>query len=187
MPVLSRLVSVILRVGELVFASVSLYRLTTKRILTELQVVAGIVGCYLHDFDQRDGWPKKRFIYSEVIAGVSILFSLLWLLPFAGGFYSWPLDLVLSAAWFAAFGLLVDQLSGQNCGRTFNWSGITHAGFCNRWKAAQAFSFLSAIFWLVSAIVGIWFMSKNRRERAAAAQDVKYVWRTPRNDEFLAS
>ncbi len=67
MPVLSRLVSVILRVGELVFASVSLYRLTTKRILTELQVVAGIVGSYLHDFDQRDAWPKKRFIYSEVI------------------------------------------------------------------------------------------------------------------------
>ena len=114
-----------------------------------------------------------------MIAGVSILVSLLWLLPFAAGFYSWPLDLVLSAAWFAAFGLLVDQLSGQNCGRTFNWSGITRGGFCNRWKAAQAFSFLSGIYWLASAILGIWFMSRARRDRAVVTENVKSVYRAP--------
>lgn len=98
-----------------------------------------------------------------MIAGVSILFSLLWLLPFASGFFGWPLDLILSAAWFAAFGLLVDSLDGQNCGRTFDWSGIGREGFCDRWKAAEAFSFLSAIFWLVTGLIGIWFITRNKR------------------------
>lgn len=156
MPVITRIVSLALRVGELIFAT----------------VVAGLIGSYLHDFDKKNAWPKKRFVYTEVIAGVSILLSLLWLLPFASSIFGWPMDLILAAAWFAAFALLVDSLHGQDCGRTFNWSGITNSGLCNRWKAAEAFSFLSAIFWLVSAIIGLWAMAKARRERDAATGDV---------------
>ena len=103
-------------------------------------------------------------------------FSACSLLPFASGFFGWPLDLILSAAWFAAFGLLVDSLVGQICGGTFNWSGIGREGFCNRWKAAEAFSFLSAIFWLVTGLIGIWFMTRKRRGDTVATDNAQLVF-----------
>lgn len=48
----------------------------------------------------------------------------------------------------------------------FDWSGIASGGTCNRWRAVQAFAFLSAVFWLVSALVGIWFTHKEKRKVA---------------------
>lgn len=63
-------------------------------------------------------------------------------------------DVILSLAWFAAFGLLVDTIHQIPRCRTFDWyfPGSDHS-LCTRWKAAEAFSFLSAILWLVSALV----------------------------------
>jgi hypothetical protein len=62
---------------------------------------------------------------------------------------------LISFAWFAAFGLLVNtinQLSG--CGGIWNWNFLHRRNdVCGRWKAAEAFAFLSAIIWLVSALV----------------------------------
>ncbi|EXJ92310.1 hypothetical protein A1O3_00860 [Capronia epimyces CBS 606.96] len=153
MPVISRLLSIALRVGEIAFAA----------------VVAGIVGSYLHDYRSGSGLPLARFIYIEVVAGLSILLALLWLLPFASGFFHWPIDLILSFAWFAGFGLLVNYVNKTTCGgHTFDWAGITHGGFCGRWKSNEAFSFLSAIFWLVSALVGLWFIHRERSKTAPA-------------------
>lgn len=61
-------------------------------------------------------------------------------------------DVLISFAWFAAFGILVDAIHHLPCGSIWNW----HFGsqpLCARWKAAEAFSFLSAIMWLFSALV----------------------------------
>ncbi|KAL4877522.1 marvel domain-containing protein [Aspergillus karnatakaensis] len=147
MPVVSRLVSIILRIAEIAFGA----------------VVAGIVGWFLHEFGDIDFWPRPRWIYSEVIAGISILFGLIWLIPFSSGFFMWPLDLLISLAWFAAFGLQVDANNRLNCGSIWRWGSITDDSYCGRWKASQAFSFLSAIVWIVSALVGIWFTFRVRR------------------------
>ncbi|OAL40295.1 hypothetical protein AYO20_00031 [Fonsecaea nubica] len=154
MPVISRIVSMGLRVCELAFAG----------------VVAGIVGSYLDDYRHGNGWPLARFIYIEIVAGISLLLGLLWLLPFAGGFFHWPMDIILSFAWFASFGLLVEWASGTGCdGDTFDWNQISFHGFCGRYRAAEAFSFLSAIFWILSALVGLWFVHRERRKTVAAA------------------
>jgi len=150
-----------LRVGEIAFAG----------------VVAGIVGSYLDDYKKGSGLPLARFIYIEVVAGLSLLFGLLWLLPFASGFFHWPVDLFLSFAWFAAFGLLVNYVDRTTCGGdAFDWGGITHGGFCGRWRANEAFSFLSAIVWMLSAIVGLWFIHRESR-KAVAASDRGYARR----------
>jgi hypothetical protein len=61
-------------------------------------------------------------------------------------------DILISFAWFAAFGILVDYLHDLPCGSIWSWR-FRGDDFCGRWKAAEAFSFLSAIIWLVSAIV----------------------------------
>ncbi|KAL4955104.1 marvel domain-containing protein [Aspergillus filifer] len=147
MPVISRVLSIVLRIAEIGFGA----------------VVAGIIGWFLHRFEDVDVWPQPRWIYSEVIAGISILFGLIWLIPFASSFFTWPLDLLISLAWFAAFGVQVDANNRLNCGSIWRWGAITDDTYCGRWKASQAFSFLSAIVWAVSTLVGIWFTFRVRR------------------------
>ncbi|KAJ5182799.1 hypothetical protein N7492_000415 [Penicillium capsulatum] len=148
MPVISRLISIPLRIAEIAFAA----------------VVAGIVGHYLAKFSEIDPWPEARWIYTEVIAGLSILLGLLWLIPFSSSFFTWPLDVLLSLAWFAAFGLLVDTIHQIPRCNVFDWwFPGNDRSLCTRWKAAEAFSFLSAIVWLVSALVGIWFTFRSRK------------------------
>jgi Membrane-associating domain len=92
MPVISRVVSILLRIGELAFAA----------------VVAGIVGSYLHAYDQAHAWPQARFIYTEVVAGISMILALFWLLPFTATVINWPGDLIMFILWIVAFGLLVN-------------------------------------------------------------------------------
>ena len=92
MPVISRLISVLLRVGEIAFAA----------------VVAGIVGEYLHAYDKANAWPPSRFIYTEVIAGISMLLGLFWLFPFTASVINWPGDLIMFILWIVAFALLVN-------------------------------------------------------------------------------
>ncbi|KAL3471010.1 marvel domain-containing protein [Aspergillus californicus] len=147
MPVISRVVSIVLRVTEIAFGA----------------VVAGIFGWFLHKFGDADVWPEPRWIYTEVVAAISILFGIIWLIPFSSGFFTWPLDLLISMAWFAAFGVQVDANNRLNCGSIWRWGAITDDTYCGRWKAGQAFSFLSAIVWIVSALVGIWFTFRVRR------------------------
>jgi hypothetical protein len=107
-----------------------------------------------------------------VIAGLSLLLGLLWLIPTAHTFFIWPsklylffdcipglctnacqVDIVIALCWFAAFGLEVDALGNLNCGGAFSWGYIGDNDLCGHWKAAEAFSFLSALIWLVSGIL----------------------------------
>jgi hypothetical protein len=79
-------------------------------------------------------------------------------------------DILISFAWFAAFGVLVDTIRHLPCGSIWSWH-FRGDQTCGRWKAAEAFSFLSAIVWLVSAIV-------------VCDENVRYV---PRYDQVLMS
>lgn len=88
---IERIISIILRAAELACAA----------------IVAGINGDYLDD-SNASSWELGRFIYTEVVAGIAILFSVLWLLPFSGGFINWPMDVIISILWWVVFGLLVD-------------------------------------------------------------------------------
>ncbi|KAL2175856.1 membrane-associating domain-containing protein [Thermothelomyces heterothallicus CBS 202.75] len=144
--ILADLFSIILRLAELAFAA----------------MVAGLNGDYLSSVHNADSWQLGRQIYIEVVAGVSIFLALIWLFPFSGSFVHWPADFAISAAWFAAFGLLVDWLDG-NCGDVFDWDGISfrRTASCSQWKATISFSFLSAFCWLVSAILAIYWVRRH--------------------------
>jgi hypothetical protein len=77
-------------------------------------------------------------------------------------------DVLISFGWFAAFGILVDAIHDLPCGSIWSWH-FRGDSVCSRWKAAEAFSFLSAIVWLVSALVGIWFTFRKRSEATTPA------------------
>ncbi|KAH7420044.1 integral membrane protein [Cadophora sp. MPI-SDFR-AT-0126] len=145
--VLTDVLSLCLRIGELAFTS----------------VVAGLNGEYLHNTRHSSAGSRKRFIYLEVIAALGILFSLLFLIPFASSFLHWPIDLFLFAGTMIAFGLLAHY--DKQCGSVFNWHGITHGGACDKFKATIAFTFLASIFFLASAILG-WWVSRRRTRTA---------------------
>ncbi|EFR01454.1 integral membrane protein [Nannizzia gypsea CBS 118893] len=153
MPAASRIAAPIFRFGEIVFGA----------------VVAGIIGSYLHSISRSAirGFPEGRWIYTEVIAGVSILLGLLWFIPTSFSFMAWPMDFILSMAWFVSFGLQVNSLGSRNCGSAFNWTGFTSNNPCGRWRAAEAFSFLSACFWLVTFLIGVWFTFRKRNDAVA--------------------
>jgi len=108
---------------------------------------------------------QARFIYTEVVAAISIFLAIIWLFPFSGSFVHWPLDLFISICWFVAFGLIVNLLDGT-CGYVFDWQGVNLRGVdsCGNWKAVIAFSFVSAILWLVSAIIGIIWVRDHERK-----------------------
>lgn len=146
--VLTRTVSLLLRIGEFAFAC----------------VVAGLIGEYLHQLDEANVWPQSKFIYTEVVAGLAIVAALLWLVPFTAHVTNWPGDLIFFILWIVAFALLVPVVSTMNCGSIWAWGHLTDSkSTCEKWKAAVAFTFLSAIFWLASAIIGFWFLHRGTR------------------------
>ncbi|KAK7413397.1 hypothetical protein QQX98_007699 [Neonectria punicea] len=158
---LDRIVSMALRAAELVFAA----------------IVAGVTGEYLHK-SNASSWDLGRFIYTEVVAALSMLFALIWLIPFSGTFIHWPMDIFISILWWVSFGLLVD-LIGTGCGGIFDWNNVAPRGDqCGKFKADIAFAFLSALMWLVSALVGFFWVQKRERRvaRADAAYSRRHRW-----------
>ena len=99
---------------------------------------------------------------------------MIWLLPFTYNFLHYPIDFLFSFAWFAAFGVLVNWIHDINCGGAFHWGGLANGSYCGQWKAAEAFSFISACLWLASALLGI-HVFHNLRARSAAVADGRYV------------
>jgi hypothetical protein len=145
-----------LRVGEV---NSSLLPKTRSKIQTNnyqlafSATVAGLTGQYLHAQRHQSAWSKKRFIYTEVVAAIGILFALLFLFPFTASFIHWPMDLLLFAMFMVAFGLLANFIGPMNCGSIWNWDGITGKQTCSKFKADLAFCFLASIFFLISALL----------------------------------
>ncbi|KJZ79618.1 hypothetical protein HIM_01087 [Hirsutella minnesotensis 3608] len=143
---LARLTSMLLRAAQLVFAV----------------IVAAVTGSRLHHSDA-SSWELGRFIYTVVVAGISIFLSLIWLLPFSSTMANYASDVFISLLWFASFGLLVN-FAGSSCGAVFDWGNVSPRGdACGKLKANIAFAFLSAIVWLASALVGYFWVRKQER------------------------
>ncbi|PMD44635.1 hypothetical protein L207DRAFT_509348 [Hyaloscypha variabilis F] len=137
--------SLCLRIGELAFSA----------------VVAGLTGQYLHEHKGASAWDEKRFIYTEVIAAIAILYALLFLLPFMSTFWHWPMDFLLFAGLLIAFALLAHY--DNSCGSIWNWNGIAGGNYCDKFRADLAFLFLASIFFLVSALLGLWVIHRHTR------------------------
>jgi uncharacterized membrane protein YbhN (UPF0104 family) len=153
--IISRIISIILRLLQLGSAA----------------IVAGIVGKYLHDADEANVNPADRFIYTIVVASFSLLASLILLIPFTASLTLFPLDFLFFILWIASFGLLVDFIAPMECDWSWGWSNghwfinDDPIAQCQRWKSTLAFTFLSAMFWLASAILALWVVYRARGQR----------------------
>ena len=114
--------------------------------------VAGLVGYYLQRLTAPNTWPEPRFIYMEAIAGLSMISAIIWL-PFSWTRISYPLEACFLFAWLVTLGLLVNYVGPLSCGSIWDWAEITTGSTCSQWKATTAFSLLSAVCWLFTAIM----------------------------------
>jgi hypothetical protein len=156
---LERLLGMILRAAELVFAV----------------IVLALTSEYIHKVnDYQTSWDMGRFIYTDVVAALATFLAIIWLFPFSSSFIHWPVDLFMSINWFVVFGLLVN-LIGDSCGYIFNWGNVAPRGSqCGKFKAIIAFSFLSAICWLVSALLGLFWVRGHERRAAVADSHITH-------------
>ncbi|KAH8820858.1 integral membrane protein-like protein [Xylogone sp. PMI_703] len=152
------LLSFCLRVGELAFST----------------IVAGLTGDYLHRTRHASSYANRYFIYTEVVAAIGILTSLLFLLPFATTFIHWPIDFINFILFMVAFGLLTDWIGPMNCGSVWYWGDIIGDSQCSKWKADIAFAFLASIFFLASCLLGLYVVYHLRRTDRAGAG--RYRW-----------
>ncbi|EED12803.1 conserved hypothetical protein [Talaromyces stipitatus ATCC 10500] len=122
-------------------------------------IVAGMIGYFISLFDLNDaGFLLGRWIYVEILAGLSVILGLIFLLPAFLLFFIWPIDVVIALAWFAAFGLLFDALDGLVCGGVDGLGPVNDGGNCTVWETAEAFSFLSAFTWLITGFLGLYLV-----------------------------
>lgn len=152
----SHLLSIALRIAQLISSA----------------VVLSLSAYFLHQRSQNpSAGPFARLIYTVVIAAISVWLSLLWIFLPHATLVHFITDLILCAAWFAVFGVLQDWFDDAlRCGSSWDWGNIgLSGGTCGMWNAAQAFTFLSAVFWFASFLVGVLAFSHLRGERARAA------------------
>jgi hypothetical protein len=128
----------------------------------------GLVGHFLYQYNGSGVGPHGRLIYTEVIAALSTVVSLVWLIPFTWSFLHYPFDLLMSFAWFAAFGALFQWIhqNGFNCGGLFSvffWDNVEHTTYCAEYKTTEGITFILAILWLISALLVSDDMNVNSR------------------------
>jgi hypothetical protein len=127
-----------------------------------LKVVVGIVGYFLHYYEDNAAYPNVRLVYTEVVAALSMLCSILWIAFSTAESCSIGPDLFVSLAWFAAFGSLMEYVDCHHCTASpFNIHYRTKIGngLCKEWRATEAFAFITGVLFLGNAIIVIYTKS----------------------------
>jgi len=102
--------------------------------------------------------PSGRLLYAALLSGVSATLSLAWMLCGGGSVpgVHHVADLLCAAAWFTAFGLLVDWYGDVlGCSKGWAWDGGRWEGVCGEWDAGMAFAVVAALLWFASFLLGV--------------------------------
>ncbi|KAK5658984.1 hypothetical protein OQA88_1070 [Cercophora sp. LCS_1] len=173
----SKVFSVFLRAGELVCAT----------------IVLGILANFISRANTASVYLDGRITYGLIVACISVVVSIVCMVPFTFAFAVWPLDFILFVLWLVVF-ILFEVLTGINtCNAVWYYSywGYYWGSFwrtpvivtgpwsigwsgCSAWKAVLAWSFIASMGYLMSSILaschpslflGLYVMIKYREER----------------------
>ncbi|KAG5963360.1 hypothetical protein E4U56_002780 [Claviceps arundinis] len=124
-------------------------------------IVTGITAYFISQSDTTT-WNLGRFIYSQLIAGISLLVIFVTLLPSVDAFVQIPIDIALSLLWWGVFGLLFN-FTQYPCGWVFEWMNIAppYEPQCAKFDASTAFSLAAAILFMVCGIANV-FIERRR-------------------------
>ncbi|KAK3078888.1 hypothetical protein LTS18_006362 [Coniosporium uncinatum] len=116
-------------------------------------IVLGIMAYFIHRQRQYNAAPRGRTIYTLIVSIFGLLVSLIALAPAFHFKPIYPLDLLLSFAFFAAFGATNHWVNERGCYAGFLWAGVSRPNRCRKWTAAESFCFIAGFFFLCSAIL----------------------------------
>ena len=158
------------RVAELALAAVSQWdylNSSTSVNHNSLKITIGIVDHFLNYYEDNTAYPNVRLVYTEVVAALSMLCSILWMVFWTTESYNIGADLFISLAWFAAFGSLMEYVDWHHCTTSpFNihYRNEIGGGLCKEWRVAEAFAFITGVLFLGNAIItdAEFFSSKRR-------------------------
>lgn len=133
-------------------------------------IVMGILARFCYLITVARVTANSRIVYTLVIAGITIVFSVLFCAPFNILAIAFPFDFVLFVTWLVAFSLLASQSHHCNTDWFHNYWGyywgrwwddgpvglVPRYDGCGYWKTTLAFSFIASMMHLLSFILGIY-------------------------------
>ncbi|CAI4218334.1 unnamed protein product [Parascedosporium putredinis] len=129
-------------------------------LFTMAIVSAALYGIDLANRSPQNNPKGSRWIFAEVVAGLSAITSVLYLIPdILRSMCVWIWDLVLFILWISLFGVF---------GKMFIHEPVAdHNSSLHRMKAAVWVDLANAILWLVAtlATATYWWGHKERRSR----------------------
>ncbi|KAK4674950.1 hypothetical protein QC764_502580 [Podospora pseudoanserina] len=146
-------------------------------------IVLGLVARFLHLVSQAGVSVDSRIVYAIITASISTLFALVFIAPFIYAYLAFPMDAILFVMWIVVFGLLTSRTGSAMCNASWYWNywGYYWGGWwrvpdltvwdrgyggCASWRAVLAFSFLAAMAYLVSTILGAVVVHHYRRKNS---------------------
>ncbi|CAO2657566.1 Nn.00g036920.m01.CDS01 [Neocucurbitaria sp. VM-36] len=153
--VIPRIISILLRSAQFLCAA----------------IVLGLTSYLLDQYDKTGGGPFARLVFTVVISAVSVVLSLIWIIPTTNSIAHYVADLLFCAAWFAVFGLLQDWYGNVlMCRDTWHWGNVeSMTSLCGLAKAARAFGLLAAMLWFASFVLGMLVVHRKERAPVVAA------------------
>lgn len=121
--------------------------------------VCGLYGVDLHRASQEHKYQDSKWVYAEVVGGLSAFTTILYLVPFILRFWLvWVWNLVLFILWIALFGVFGSMYIHEDAEGN---SGV------QRMKNAVWVDLASALLWFITFLgaLGYWWRHRERHTR----------------------
>ncbi|KAH8147679.1 uncharacterized protein LAJ45_08143 [Morchella importuna] len=119
-------------------------------------VITGIYGRDLHRASQVHESADSRWVYAMVVAALTILTTLIFLVPAVRCARFWPADGALFFLWMVLFAVFGKLYLGEDC---------EGSGACGRMKTAVWFDLVGMLLWLATFVGGAFLFWKERHSR----------------------
>jgi hypothetical protein len=119
--------------------------------------VAGLYGVDLHAAHQQGAGADGKWVYAEVVAGLSAFTVIVYGIPFIKSYWFWAWDIALFIGWTALFGVFGHIFI--NAHATPKQSGI------HRMKNAVWVDLTGMLLWAITAFYSTFIWLRQRRNR----------------------
>ncbi|KPM35103.1 hypothetical protein AK830_g11470 [Neonectria ditissima] len=143
-------------------------------------IVLEILSRFAYLISIREAHADGRVVYTMVVAGITIPYSIMFCLPFDALFMIFPMDFLSWIMWLVAFCLLATKSHAGSCSSSwyydywgYYWGRFWHDGpsgdvshatinraGCSQWRTVLAFTFILSFAYLLSGILGIYVFRK---------------------------
>lgn len=117
-------------------------------------VVAGLYGQDLHSANSHHKYADSKWVYAEVVAGLSAITTIIYGIPFLKSWMFFLWDTILFIMWVALFGIFAKMFLNED---PEGDSGV------ERMKHAVYVDLVNMLLWFITAVYGgiVFFRNRN--------------------------